>query len=745
MIHFNPRHLARPISRARQNGADGTLHHYLLLDWDDSPQEHNGYGVKVTIDGKSSFYKADDSKIRIPVSAPSTGTVQIRARATDGGTPSDWSEELPFTVTKKSGLPTTPTELTIVGKHRRAVVKTEDHPDRDFRRWNFHYATVNNFASATKSRHSRSNRFVVDDLANGQTYYGWLTAEDASGNESAKYPASNTAGVAFTTVKLDDDDTDDATLAAPTWPATPLTKVQDTDEDGAVRTFIRMVCNPPAWATTKTTYVFAVTVGSDTYTIKSDDEVARYRVQKTGALHTVKVRAVKGNGNKGSWSTNQTITPTKKTAAPTTASGLAATAKPKGIRLRWTKCPDSDYAETILYRHTANSFGSASEVDRVKGTTVLDSDELTAGTTYYYWVCHVDRSGNIGAQSSSANATYKAVTDGDTDGTTPGKPAAPTITTGAADVDDDGKQEAILAFAWSLPAGTVTPRSWELEVWRSSTLGGSYSLWREYEVDGDKLSKRISPNTKFFYKARVKGKAFNGRGGTPSDLTATGVQPTKREYSLDSANMSIDYLSYRKKHVVRMLGLFGVPSPLVNDPEFSHFVVEDQTSGDVVYKGRATHFTRHNPPATSGYKLWAYDIYGRPGPIFKLTSPTAPAGGDGVGDVDTVELADNAATGPAVQFNSNTASSSNTIATVSGVATSEVAITLVIGSFKNNTGAQLDVPVTVGTKSYGTVRLADGGVFTGFSFESPASSYTMTQTGGNSLSARSLAAYPFKR
>lgn len=398
----------RPPARSARYGADGTLHHYILIDWDDVPQETAGYGVRVEDEhGDVRFYKADDSKFKVPAKDQTDYTVQVRTRASGNNEASEWSAPQTITVTKKGAAPTTPTELTVVGKHRRAVVKTEDHPDRDFRRWNFYYSTTNLFSSATKTKHSRSNRFVVDDLDNKQTYYGWITAEDASGNESAKYPSSNTGGISFTTVKLDDDDTDDATLAAPT--GLTLTKVQDTDEDGKTQTFIKMTCTAPAWATAKTTYVFAVTVGSDTFTVKSDDETARYRVNKTGVLHTVKVRGIKGNGNKGDWSGNQTITPTKKSAAPSTASSLSALAKLKGTRLRWARSTDPDYRETIIYRATSNSFGAAVEIDRVKGTTVIDNDSLTAGSTYYYWVAHVDNSGNIGSPSSVASAAFAQV------------------------------------------------------------------------------------------------------------------------------------------------------------------------------------------------------------------------------------------------------------------------------------------------------------------------------------------------
>lgn len=493
----------------------GKLDFFVKAVWNAVPQDDEGYGVKITIDGDTEHKKSDDTSFKFPIKAPGSASVQVRARAGDGGTKGAYCDAITINVTKKNTAPTAPTELTVVGKHRRAVIKTEDHPDDDFRRWCVYYSKTNSFGTATKSRHSRSNRFDVDDLDNGDTYYFWLTAEDTSGNESAKYPSSSTAGVAATMAKIDDDDTEDSALAAPT--GLTLTKVQDTDEDGKIQTFIKMTCTAPGWATAKTTYVYSITVGSDEYTKKSDDTTAQFRVQKTGVLHTVKVRAIKGHGNKGSWSGNQTITPSKKSTGAGTGAGLTAADRPKGIRLRWNRCIDVDYKETIVYRHTANVFGSATEIDRINGTTLLDSDSLVAGTVYYYWIAHSTTSDVLGTQSSSANATWRKIDDDDTDDSTLAAPTGLTLTK-VQDTDEDGKIQTYVKMACTAPAWATAKTTYVFAV----TVGSD-----TYNVKSDDETARYRVNkTGVLHTVKVRGVKGNGnKGSFSSNVTIT---PSKK-------------------------------------------------------------------------------------------------------------------------------------------------------------------------------------------------------------------------
>lgn len=496
-------------------GGDGKLDFFVKTSWDEVAQANNGYGVKYTIDGEDHYQRTDGNKYRFPVKAPASVTVQVRTRGVDGGTPSAYTTPIVVSVTKKSTAPTTPTELTVVGKHRRAVIKTEDHPDTDFKRWNVYYSKTNNFTTGTKSKHGRSNRFVVDDLDIGDTYYFWITAEDMSGNESAKYPTSNTAGIAATISKLDDDDTESTTLAAPT--GLTLTKVQDTDEDGTTRTFLEMDCTAPGWITPKSYFAYSVLVGTKEYIRRSDDTIARFEVLKTGVLHTVKVRAIKGHGNRSSWSNTATITPGKKTALPTTASGLTSLVKPLSIRLRWVKCTDKDYKETIVYRNTVNTFGTATELDRVKGTSYKDDDSLVAGTTYYYWVAHVDRSDNVGLNSSSTSQAWRLIDDDDTEVSTLAAPTSLNLTK-VQEKDEDGTIRTFLKMTCTAPGWATAKTTYVFEV----SVGSD-----TYTVKSDDTKARFRVNkTGVLHDVRVR--AVKGHGNKSSWSGTASLTPTKK-------------------------------------------------------------------------------------------------------------------------------------------------------------------------------------------------------------------------
>lgn len=684
-------------------GKDGKLDFFVVAEWDDVAQETNGYGVKITIGGEDFYHRADGSRYKFPVKAPSSVTVAVRTRASDGGTASAYCDPETISVTKKGTAPTTPTELTVIGKHRRAVVKTEDHPDDDFRRWCVYYSKTNDFTTATKSKHSRSNRFVVDDLDNGDTYYFWLTAEDTSGNESAKYPSSNTAGVSATMAKIDDDDTESSSLAAPT--GLTLTKVQDTDEDGSVRTFIKMTCTAPGWATSKTTYVFAVTVGSDTYTVKSDDETARYRVNKTGVLHTVKVRAIKGHGNKGSWSSDEVITPSKKLTLPTTASGLTVVTKPQKNIVKWTKSADADYLETAVLRSTTNNVNTASEIGRVAGTRLVD-DEITKGTTYYYWAIHYNRSAASASAPTSANGSARGVEYADADNVVLSAPTGLTLTQANKDVDLDGTVDIALLATFSGPIAGAS--NYEFEFSWASSSGGTYTV----------LETKLSPtgkawfkaNTTRWYKVRVRAINWDGTLGTWSSLTSA-VQPA------GTAGAPADPST---TSAIPTEGGFGAnwAAPSEFDYDFSEIAIRESagtpTDSDIV----TTTQTRY----TLVYHPWYdYDIYvyARHVNTSGLKSGWVLLGGAAIRALPLVRA----------QYNAGgTGGASITIASSAGRS-------VITGSWRctSNTAG---VTVTIGTTDIGPVDFIDKALMSYTVTEETNGVKSLSKTGGTWAGAR---------
>jgi hypothetical protein len=75
-------------------------------------------------------------------------------------------------------------------------------PDADFKRSIIYASTTNNFTTATEVGRTAGTRFVHSGLANSETWFYWITNEDRSGNESAKFPTSNTAGVTASSVLI---------------------------------------------------------------------------------------------------------------------------------------------------------------------------------------------------------------------------------------------------------------------------------------------------------------------------------------------------------------------------------------------------------------------------------------------------------------------------------------------------------------------------------------------------------------
>lgn len=403
------------LSAKSELGDDGKIDFWVKANWDDVDQEHNGFGVRIRMDGETTYKRTDDSVYRFQVKSSTTVHVAVRTRATDGGTHSDWTEEVSLVVNKKSILPATPSGLVADGGHRRVKLKVEKHPDKDFSKFIFYGSDTNNFANAEEVGRAKTTRFVDDKLPNNQNRYYWVTALDRSGNESAKYPASNTAGIHAKTERIKDDDTDDDPLPAPT--GLTLTKKQVRDEDGKIATAIQMDCIPPAGATAKARYAYRVTdnQGSEPFTVRSDDTKARFIVAQTDATYTVKVRAIAFNGVRGDWSSEASILPGKKAALPSTPTGVVALGKAKAVRIKWTAASDTDFKWAYIYRNTSNNSGSAALVGRTKADWFRDDDDLVHGTTYYYWVAFGDRSGNEGAKSSVASVTYRGVTTADID------------------------------------------------------------------------------------------------------------------------------------------------------------------------------------------------------------------------------------------------------------------------------------------------------------------------------------------
>lgn len=112
-----------------------------------------------------------------------------------------------------------------------------------------------------------------------------------------------------------------------------------------------------------------------------------------GADYNVRVRTLAAPSRRSSWVTGlETVI--GKTAAPTAPTSLGLSPLPNAFATSWSACPDADYRETEIWEASSNDRTTATQIAAVSGTQ-LQRSGLTGGAVRYYWVRHVDTSGNV--------------------------------------------------------------------------------------------------------------------------------------------------------------------------------------------------------------------------------------------------------------------------------------------------------------------------------------------------------------
>lgn len=326
-------------------------------------------------------------------------------------------------------------------------------------------------------------------------------------------------------IGIDDDDTSDDLLAAPT--SLSLTKVQQKDEDGTIRTFIRMNVTPPAWAGDKAEYIYEVEVeDDDTYRVKSKSAKARFRVNRTNKLHTVRARMRNGVGQLSNWTAALSITPSKKSADASAVTGLSVTKVDGKNVLKWNKIDDPDNREVGIYRNTTNDFGTAVLRDTTKSTKYTDNRGNTKNVRYYYWVIPIDTSGNIAlsALPPPVDEVETGIILTDTDTTLLAAPTGISLFQANRDLNADGTVDIALRTTFS--GGVALAAGYEFQ-WVDSA--------------GQTASARADTGTAWFsavntrsYQVRWRTISWNGQPGpwssysgsvTPSGVVGAPAQP----------------------------------------------------------------------------------------------------------------------------------------------------------------------------------------------------------------------------
>jgi chitodextrinase len=121
-----------------------------------------------------------------------------------------------------------------------------------------------------------------------------------------------------------------------------------------------------------------------------------------GVSETYTVKAYDRAGNLSATSNPATATPvaSRDTSAPTSPTGLTATAGDASVQLAWTKATDN--VGVTAYR----VFRGGIQVASVNASTLSYTDTgLMNGTTYSYTAVAVDAAGNVSSPSNTATAT----------------------------------------------------------------------------------------------------------------------------------------------------------------------------------------------------------------------------------------------------------------------------------------------------------------------------------------------------
>lgn len=131
----------------------------------------------------------------------------------------------------------------------------------------------------------------------------------------------------------------------------------------------------------------------NTVYMPADSTVYYLAPVEDGVNYNIQVRTQAVLGPRSSWLTG-THTVIGKTAAPTAPSTLGVTAATGGFDINWDACPDADYFATQIYEASSNDRTLATQIAEVSSTRMARSG-LLGGVTRYYWVRHVDTSGNV--------------------------------------------------------------------------------------------------------------------------------------------------------------------------------------------------------------------------------------------------------------------------------------------------------------------------------------------------------------
>jgi hypothetical protein len=320
-------------------------------------------------------------------------SVRVRSENT-AGVSSAWTTVTGHTVAGDTTAPAAPTGLAATGGAGFISLAWSQNTEADLSEYGVYRNTSDSFAGSTKLAEVLANRFIDASASPGTAYWYFVTAFDRSENEStASASATATASAPINN-------------AAPATPSAPTYNSEGTYLAGDGSVFAFIVVNTPALPSGAIANDVLYSVNGSSSWIITDQQAgagtARIDDLSPGVDYQFAIRSISSGGALSAVSTPLARTAPNKTAGPATPSGLSATSTLESITLAWTANTESDLAGYQIFRNTADSI-PGSPLRTQLGTVFVDTD-VSASTTYYYWIKAVNRSGVASSATASVNA-----------------------------------------------------------------------------------------------------------------------------------------------------------------------------------------------------------------------------------------------------------------------------------------------------------------------------------------------------